>query len=282
MLKPRRWLRIAVALAVLAILPVARTPAAEDCRLRLATTTSTDNSGLLAYLLPDFEESVGCKVDVIAVGTGKALRLGMNDDVDVVLVHDRAKENAFVADGHGLYRRDVMANDFVVVGAKGDPAGIRGTAKLTEAMDRLTRGEVPFISRGDESGTHAKERVLWSAAGIEPAGDWYRETGQGMGATLQIADQTGGYTLSDRATYLAMRDKLDLVIAWEGDPALTNPYGVLPVANEATGEHTQELAERFVGWLLDPETQARIGGFTKHGEVLFHPHIATVSDQPDS
>lgn len=252
-------------------------------RLRLATTTSTEDSGLLDAILPDFERRTGATVEVIAVGTGQALKLGENGDADVVLVHAREQEEQFVADGFGLYRRDVMQNDFIIVGPPHDPAGVRGAADAAEAFARIAAAQAPFASRGDESGTHTRERAIWKQAGIvpDPASGWYRALGQGMGETLTTANEQRAYTLADRGTYLAMRDRLtDLTIVFGGetvadnpDPALLNPYGVIPV-NPARHQGIQaELAEEFVAWITSPEVQAMIAEFGKdrYGQPLFYP-----------
>ena len=200
--------------------PTAEEPAtAQDSgELILATTTSTENSGLLAYILPDFEAKAGVKVNVIAVGTGQAIKLGEDGNADVLLVHARAQEDAFMAAGHGSRREDVMYNDFVIVGPESDPAGIKGMKKADRALTKIADAKAPFVSRGDESGTHTKEKAIWAAAGIEPSGDWYISAGQGMGAVLTMADEQQAYTLSDRATYLARTlEGTDLVILVEGD-----------------------------------------------------------------
>ncbi len=239
--------------------------------LRLATTTSTDNSGLLEFLLPGFERQCGCRVDVIAVGTGKALRLGENGDVDVLLVHDPLREKAFVEAGHGRYRRYVMYNDFVLLGPAEDPAGVRKSRNAAAAFSAIAGARAVFVSRGDESGTHAKEKSMWRAASVAPGGDWYRETGQGMGATIQVADQMRGYTLADRGTFLAMRDKLGLQILLSGDPRLHNPYGVIPVLNKAISQQGATLAQSFAAWITGADAQSRIASFKKYGQVLFHP-----------
>lgn len=265
---------VRLALAGWVALATCGAAAGEAPHLRLATTTSTQDSGLLDYLLPGFEGERGCKVDVIAVGTGAALRLGANGDVDVVLVHDPEKEEEFMRAGHGLSRSAVMSNDFVLAGPGSDPAGVRAVQGVEAALRAIATKAAVFISRGDDSGTHAKERRLWAAAGIEPAGAWYRESGQGMGATLQIAGQVGGYVLSDRGTFLAMRDRLGLEVLSQGDAGLLNPYSVMPVRVEKGSPVQRELAESFVAWLLSPPTQARIGGFVKDGEALFRPALA--------
>lgn len=263
----------ALAWMVAAVCGVGLGPAAanQSVRLRLATTTSTENSGLTDYLFPEFESECGCKVDVIAVGTGKALRLGAGGDVDVLLVHDPAKEKEFVSAGHGAYRRQVMYNDFVIVGPAADPAGIGGGGDAAASMAAIARGESAFVSRGDASGTHAKERALWVAAHLDPRGQWYRETGLGMAATLQIADQMKAYTLSDRGTFLALSDGLGLSVLVEGDERLLNPYSVIPVRNPDASADIERLVEEFVGWLTSAPVQERIGRFRVHGQVLFHP-----------
>ncbi len=247
---------------------------AEPPRLRLATTTSTENSGLLAALLPPFEARHGVKVDVIAVGTGKALKLGANGDVDAVLVHARAAEEKFVADGFGVARRDVMHNDFVVVGPGSDPAGLRSARTAAEAFKRLAAGKVAFVSRGDDSGTHKKEQALWRAAGVEPKGDWYISTGQAMGAALRIADETRACTLTDRGTWLAFAGTLDLPVLFEGDPALFNPYGILAVdpRRHTTVNHT--LAMALIDFVTGAEGQAIIAGYRVDGQQLFYPDAA--------
>jgi len=192
-------------------------------RLRLATTTSTDNSGLLAELHPPFEKKYNVKVDVIAVGTGKALRLGENGDVDVLMVHAPAAEISFIDKGYGIERLPVMHNDFVILGPQDDHAGLGGAKTLNEALQRLYNSGSYFVSRGDDSGTHKKEMSLWRAAGKYPAGNWYMAAGQSMGAVIQIANDKQAYTLSDRGTYLAHKDKISLVPLFEGDPELFNP-----------------------------------------------------------
>jgi len=243
-------------------------------RLRLATTTSTENSGLLAVLLPPFEKAHGVQVHVIAVGTGKALKLGENGDVDVVLVHARAAEDTFVADGFGVDRRDVMHNDFVVVGPESDPAGLRAAKTAAEAFKLLAAGKAAFISRGDDSGTHKKEKQLWRAAGIEPGGEWYLSTGQAMGAVLRIADEKRGYALTDRGTLLATAGKIELAVVFEGDPVLHNPYGVLAVNPRRHPGVRYDLAKKLIAFLIGPEGQRLIAGYTVNGKQLFFPDAA--------
>ena len=191
--------------------------------LRLATTTSTENSGLLAELLPPFEMVNDCKVDVIAVGTGKAIKLGETGDVDVIMVHARNKEDLFVNAGYGVDRRDVMYNDFVILGPANDPAGIKGSKSATKALARIAVSNSTFVSRGDDSGTHSREKQLWQKAGITPAGDWYLEAGRGMGEVIVMAGERQGYTMSDRGTYIAYSEKTPLKIVVEGDEGLFNP-----------------------------------------------------------
>jgi tungstate transport system substrate-binding protein len=238
--------------------------------LRLATTTSTFDSGLLTALLPAFEDEEGVTVDVIAVGTGQALGLGRAGDVDVVLVHARSLEDQFVAEGYGINRQDVMYNDFVLLGPADDPAGISGTSDVTQAFTQIWEAKAPFVSRGDESGTHTRELMLWEAAGLAPEGDWYQEVGQGMGATLTIADELQGYTLSDRGTYIARRaEGLALEVLVEGDERLLNPYGVIAVNPELHKDIAAGLAQDFIDWITSEETQEAINAFRVNGQQLF-------------
>ncbi len=242
-------------------------------KLRLATTTSTENTGLLDELLPAFTASTGFEVDVIAVGTGKAIALGENGDVDIIMVHARSREDSFVADGYGVNRRDLMHNDFVILGPSGDPAGIIGTSSAEEALTLISNNRADFISRGDDSGTHTKEKELWSAAGIKPSGTWYKEAGQGMGAVITMANDLEGYTLSDRGTFLSMRDKIDLVVLIEGDDKLFNPYGIIAV-NPALHEHANyDGAMSLITFLTSRKGQSIIGEFRKNGEQLFYPDV---------
>ncbi|MET0053129.1 MAG: substrate-binding domain-containing protein [Candidatus Thiodiazotropha sp.] len=239
--------------------------------IRLATTTSTDNSGLLNDLLPKFTEDTGYQVHVIAVGTGKALRMGQDGDVDVVLVHARPAEDKFVAEGYGDKRYGVMYNDFVIVGPASDPAGIAGANSAAEALGRIAKSQSTFVSRGDDSGTHKKERSLWKSAGIQPEGSWYREAGQGMGKVLQIASEMDGYTLTDRGTWLAYQDKLPLRIAFEGDPVMFNPYGIIAVNPQRHPDTNYEGARALIGWMISPTGQKLIGDFKIGKNTLFPP-----------
>ncbi len=240
----------------------------------LATTTSTEDSGLLAFILPDFESKYGVTAEVVAVGTGQALSLGESGDADVLLVHARAREDAFMEAGHGSRREDVMYNDFVILGPPQDPAGIRGQGDAARALQMIAESESPFVSRGDDSGTHTKEKALWAAAGLEPAGDWYISAGQGMGAVLTMANEELAYTLSDRATYLNRTlEGTDLEILVEGDPILFNPYGVMAV-NPEKGDHIKaDLANQFIDWIISVPTQEMIGqfGVEEFGSSLFTP-----------
>ena len=248
--------------------------AAAPAKLILATTTSTQDSGLLDVILPDFEQQANADLDVVAVGTGQALQLGTDCNADVVLVHARAREDKFMADGDGSRREDVMFNDFVILGPPSDPAGIAGTTDAAAALTKIAAAQAPFISRGDDSGTHTKEKSVWAAAGIEPAGDWYISAGQGMGAVLTMANEQQAYTLSDRATYLARTlEGTELVVAVEGDPVLFNPYGVIVVNPEKCTNVNADLANQFVDWIVSVPTQEMIAAFgqKEFGQSLFTP-----------
>ncbi len=239
--------------------------------VRLATTTSTDNSGLLNALLPKFTEDTGYQVHVIAVGTGKALRMGRDGDVDLVLVHARPAEDKFVTEGFGEKRYGVMYNDFVIVGPKSDPAQIGSAKTAVEALKKIADSQSTFVSRGDDSGTHKKERSLWSKAGITHDSSWYREAGQGMGKVLQIASEMGAYTLTDRGTWLAYQSKLPLKIAFENDPLLFNPYGIIAVNPQRHPDTNYAGAQALIGWMISPKGQELIGGFKVGDNQLFTP-----------
>ena len=262
--------------------PTAAQPA-EPARLILATTTSTADSGLLDYILPDFEEQYNAEVDVVAVGTGQAIEIGSKGDADVLLVHSRKAEDQFVADGHAKERFDVMYNDFIVVGPKEDPAKIASMTTAKDAFKAIMDAEAPFVSRGDKSGTHTKELSIWSSLNITPTAEmkWYNSLGQGMGDTLLFSNEQGAYTLTDRGTYLSMQDKLpDLAVLVGGknltenkDKALLNPYGVMAVNPELHPNVNYDLAMNFVKWLLSVDTQNKIEGYgkDKYGQSLFYP-----------
>jgi tungstate transport system substrate-binding protein len=266
-LRPLRYL-----LACLFIFS-ATTQAAENPEkiVRLATTTSTDNSGLLNALLPKFTEDSGYQVHVIAVGTGKALRMGRDGDVDLVLVHARPAEDKFVAEGYGEKRYGVMYNDFVIVGPKSDPAQIKSAKNAVEALKKIADSQSIFISRGDDSGTHKKERSLWTKAGVKHDGSWYREAGQGMGKVLQIAGEMDGYTLTDRGTWLAYQSKLPLQIDFEKDPLLFNPYGIIAVNPKRHPDTNYQGALALIGWMISPKGQEMIGDFKVGDNQLFTP-----------
>lgn len=249
-------------------------PAApENPQIKLATTTSTQDSGLLDVLLPEFTKDTGYEVDVIAVGTGAAINMGENGDVDVILVHSRAAEDKFVADGFGVDRKDVMYNDFLFIGPKDDPAGIKGGNDAVEALKTIAEAKATFVSRGDNSGTNKKEIKLWKAAEIEPAGDWYKSVGKGMGDTYRMANEMNGYTLIDRATFLFNQDKYELEAMVEGDELLFNPYGVIPVNPEKYPNVNNDGANSFSEWLTGEKAQQMIGeyGKDKFDQALFVP-----------
>lgn len=245
--------------------------AADDNFIVVASTTSTQNSGLFDYILPKFTEETGTEVRVVAVGTGQAIRLAQNGDADVLLVHHRPSEEKFVAEGFGVERFDVMYNDFVVVGPRDDPAGIKGMTDVAKALAQVAGREAVFVSRGDDSGTHKKELGLWRDAAAA-SGSWYRESGSGMGATLNTAAAMSGYALSDRGTWLSFKNHGNLEVLVEGDERLFNPYGVILV-NEKKHAHVKtEQGQKFVDWLVSPTGQAAIADFKVNGEQLFKPN----------
>lgn len=239
------------------------------------STTSTANSGLYDHLLPAFTEATGIEVNVVAVGTGQAIRNAMNCDGDVLLVHARPAEEKFVAEGYGTQRTDLMYNDFVIVGPEADPAGVGGMSDVEAALKQIADTEALFASRGDDSGTHKKERALWSAAAVDPAsasGDWYRETGSGMGATLNAGIGMGAYVMTDRATWISFKNKQDYKIQVEGDADLFNQYGVIPVNPEKCPSVNAESAQAFADWLLSDAGQEAIGAYMVAGQQLFFPN----------
>jgi len=271
----RRLLAV-VAVVLVAVAAALLWPRDDDAqrRITLASTTSTQNSGLFDHLLPLFTADTGIAVRVVAVGTGQAIRLGENGDADVLLVHHRPSEDRFVAEGHGLPRHDVMYNDFVLVGPKSDPAQVAGGHDAPAALARIAAAKAPFVSRGDDSGTHKKELALWQASGVDLAqarGEWYRSIGAGMGAALNAAAAMGAYVLSDRATWLSFANRRELEVVVEGDPRLFNPYGVIAV-NPARHPHVHRAeAQAFVDWLISPRGQEAIASFRVDGRQLFFP-----------
>jgi tungstate transport system substrate-binding protein len=242
--------------------------------IRLSTTTSTENSGLLKWLLPVFEAKTGAKVHVISVGTGKALELAKNGDVDVTLVHARPLEDKFVADGYGVDRRDVMYNDFIVAGPVSDPAGIRGSKDVIVAFRKIAASRARFISRGDNSGTDLMEKSYWTSAGVKPAGANYRSAGLGMGEVLNMAAELQAYTLTDRATYGAYKAKTGLAILVEGDKRMFNPYGIIAVNPARHKDINYKGAKLLIDWITSAEGQQRIATFRPGGEQLFFPSAA--------
>ena len=249
-------------------------PAAQAEFILVQSTTSTENSGLFDHILPMFTEDTGIEVRVVAVGTGQAIKNAERGDGDVLLVHARAAEEKFVAEGFGVERHDVMYNDFVIVGPKSDPADIAGLGDAVAAMQRIAAASAPFVSRGDDSGTHKAELALWEKAAIDPgeaSGTWYREAGTGMGPTLNIAAGMDAYALTDRATWAAFGNKGNLVIHVQGDERLLNPYGVILVNPEKHPNVKAELGQTFIDWLTGPRGQKAIASFKVGGEQLFFP-----------
>jgi len=273
-----RRFRLAVALAIaLAVSTVVASTGlrADDDFIIVQSTTSTQNSGLLDAILPVFHAETGIEVRVVAVGTGQAIRNAMNGDGDVLLVHAKPAERRFVADGWGVARHDVMYNDFVIVGPAEDPAGVDGMTDAVAALDRIARHRAVFASRGDDSGTHKAERRLWAETGVDIAGaspDWYRETGSGMGATLNTGVGMDAYVLTDRATWISFGNKGDHRVLVEGDPKLFNQYGVILVNPERHPRVKAAAGQAFIDWLTGPAGQAEIGRFRIDGQQLFFPN----------
>ena len=252
--------------------------------LTLTTTTSTYDTGLLDEIHTDFEEMYGVTVDAVAQGTGAALETARNGDSDIVMVHARGLEDEFLRNGYGVNRRDLMFNDFVIVGPESDPAGIEGMSSATEALTAIADAGAPFVSRGDNSGTHTKELNLWEAAGADPGGDWYQEIGAGMGEALNNANQQGAYTLSDRGTFISQRSEIDLTILVQGPiedgpEILANPYGIMAVNPGVHDNANYDLAMAYIGWITSPEVQTAISEYQVNGEQLFFPRA--VSENPD-
>ncbi|MFW5922169.1 MAG: substrate-binding domain-containing protein [Halodesulfurarchaeum sp.] len=255
-------------------------PAVAGETLTLTTTTSTYDTGLLDEIHTDFEDMYGVTVDAVAQGTGAALESARNGDSDVVMVHARGLEDEFMQNGYGINRRDLMFNDFVIVGPADDPAGIDGAGSATGALTTIAEAGASFVSRGDNSGTHTKELNLWEAAGIEPGGDWYQETGTGMGEALNIANEQGAYTFSDRGTFISQRSEIDLTILVQGPiedgpEILANPYGILAVNPGVHENANYDLAMAYIGWITSPEAQEAIADYTTNDEQLFYPEAVS-------
>ena len=264
------------AVTLVLVVAIAAAGASAETRIRMASTTSTQNSGLFDYLLPIFETKTGIKIDVVAVGTGAAIEIGKRGDADVVFVHAKEQELKAVEEGFFVNRHDVMYNDFVIIGPTSDPAKIKGVKLTTDAFKKIAESESSFVSRGDKSGTHTKELSLWKKVGIEPTGQkWYLEVGQGMEKTQRIADEKRAYTLTDRGTWLATKDKdkLEMVIVLEGDPTLFNQYGVMAVNPEKFKTVKFKEAMAFVNWIISKEGQDVVASFKdKNGNALFTPN----------
>ena len=268
-------LKTLIAIFLIAVV-LAAVPATAETRIRCASTTSTQNSGLFDYLLPIFEKKTGIKVDVVAVGTGAAIEIGKRGDADVVMVHAKDQELKAVEEGWFVDRHDFMYNDFVIIGPANDPLKIKGMKSAPEALKKIAEKGGPFVSRGDKSGTHSKELKIWKQAGVDPKEKkWYLEVGQGMAKTQRIANEKRGYTLTDRGTWLATKDKdkLEMIIVVEGDPALFNQYGVMAVNPKKHKQVKFKEAKQFIDWLISPEGQKAIGDFKdKKGNQLFTPN----------
>ena len=268
--------------ALFLLILLATSVQATDRPVIVASTTSTQNSGLLDEILPIFTDKTGIEVRVVAVGTGQALRIARNGDADVLLVHHRPSEDAFVAEGYGVERRDVMYNDFVLVGPASDPVGIAGAATAAEALARIAAARAAFLSRGDDSGTHKKELELWADAGLAPADpDWYRQAGAGMGTTLNIAVAMEAYVLTDRGTWITFGNKGGHKILMAGDPALYNPYGVVVVSPDRFPHVNASGATALADWLVSDQGQAAIGAFRIQGQQAFCPNSQATAEQRD-
>ena len=266
--------RLLIAFALLCASSGVTAAGAAERYITVASTTSTEQSGLFKHLLPAFEKKTGIQVRVVAVGTGQALDMARRGDADVVFVHDKVAEEKFLGEGYGVKRFDVMYNDFVLVGPKSDPAKVGGGKDIGEALKKIAASQAPFTSRGDKSGTHAAELRLWKMAGIDPAagkGSWYRETGSGMGSTLNTAAAMNAYALTDRGTWLSFKNRGDLTIVVQGDKRLFNQYGVMLV-NPAKHPHVKkDLGQQFVDWLISADGQKTIADYKIGGEQLFFP-----------
>ena len=267
----RRTLIAALALGLAAVVPAT----AQDKSIIVSSTTSTQDSGLFGHILPLFKAKTGIEVKVISQGTGQALDTGRRGDADAVFVHAKAQEEKFVADGFGVKRNPVMYNDFVLIGPKSDPAGIKGGQDIARALTTIKNKKAAFISRGDRSGTHSAELNLWTAAGVDiekEKGDWYKAIGQGMGAALNTAGSSNAYVLSDRATWISFKNKSNLAIVVEGDKRLFNQYGVILVNPAKHASVKKDLGQQFIDWLISPEGQKAIASYKINGEQLFYPN----------
>ena len=260
-----------IAAAFVAAVALASTPAQAQDFITVASTTSTEQSGLFKYLLPEAKKALGFDVRVVAVGTGQALDMARRGDADVVFVHDKAAEEKFLAEGFGVKRFEVMYNDFVIVGPKADPAGAKGN-DVVAGLKKIAAAQAPFASRGDKSGTDAAEKRYWKQAEVEPKGAWYRETGSGMGPTLNTAAGMNAYALTDRGTWLSFKNRGDLVVLVEGDAKLFNQYGVMLVSPAKHPSVKKEMGQKFIDWLVSPEGQKTIAGYQIEGQQLFFPN----------
>jgi len=263
--------RLFLLAALLAVLPAL----AQEKFIVVASTTSTEQSGLFGYLLPVFQKKTGIQVRVVALGTGQALDLARRGDADVVFVHARSAEEKFLAEGNGVRRFDVMYNDFVLIGPKSDPAKVSGSRDILDALKKIKAAGAPFVTRGDRSGTHIAELDLWKLAGIDIAGEkgpWYRDTGQGMGPALNTASAMNAYILSDRGTWISFKNRGELAVAVEGDKRLFNQYGVMLVNPARHPNVKKDLGQAFVDWVISPEGQKTIAGYKIGGEQLFFPN----------
>ena len=272
-----RSVNLMLVIASLAAMTLARPVAANGVSIIIQSTTSTKNSGLYDHLLPMFKKATGITVNVVAVGTGQAIRNARNCDGDVLLVHAKSAEQKFVADGFGVARHDLMYNDFIIVGPPSDPAKIAGGMRAPEALKKVAAAKALFASRGDDSGTHKKERALWTTARIDPmpfSGKWYRETGSGMGATLNVAIGMGAYVMTDRATWISFKNKADFKVLVEGDAALFNQYGIMVVSPEKCPSAKTDLAQKFSSWLRSKSGQAAIAAYKRDGQQLFFPNAS--------
>jgi tungstate transport system substrate-binding protein len=264
--------RLLLTLALLSLLAVAAPLRAQEQFILLASTTSTENSGLFGHIIPKFRDATGIEVRVVAVGTGQAFSLGRNGDADTLLVHDTEGEQKMVQEGFAVERRNVMYNDYVIVGPRADPAGIRQAGSAAEAFARVAQADAAFVSRGDDSGTHRAELRVWQKAGLDPRGGWYRELGSGMGATLNTAAGMNAYVLADRGTWISFANRQELELLFEGDPELFNQYGSLLLSPERHPHLKHELANQWHEWLLSGDGQSAIADFKLHEEQLFFPN----------